>query len=105
MPFDGSPARTAGLLMAVDRTIELLRDEARWGRREETSADGRYCLIGALKAAGGGERLVAVVLSAARRITRFPYPRLDLFNDDPVTSHRHIMAVLQEARQEIASSP
>lgn len=101
MPFDVSPGHTPALLEAMDRTIALLRDEARWGRREETSADGRFCLIGALKAAGGGEQLFAVVLSAARRITRFPYPRLDLFNDDLVTSHRHIMAVLQAARQEI----
>lgn len=104
MPLDTLPSATSGLLASIDRAAALLSVERRWCRRQEISATGQRCLIGALKDAGHADQLIPLVLGAAKRLTGFPYARLDLFNDDLLTSHQHIVAALAEARREILRS-
>jgi hypothetical protein len=101
MPFDPLEPAISDLLAAIDRAAALLSAERRWCRRQEISATGQRCLIGALKDAGHADRLIPAVLRAANRVTGFPYARLDLFNDDLLTSHRHVLAALADAHREI----
>jgi hypothetical protein len=105
MPFDHHESPTTEeLCSAVERAAALLATERQWCRREEASADGRHCLIGALKAAGHADRLAPVVLDAAVKVSGFPYRRLDLFNDDILTHHRRVLAALAEARRAVERS-
>jgi hypothetical protein len=105
MPFDdiGNPS-VQELRHALDHAAAMLTKESQWCRREEATADGRRCLLGALKAAGHADRLAPVVLRAAIRLSRFPYRRLDVFNDDMLTDHRRLIAVLAEARRELENA-
>lgn len=105
MPFDRPIATSAELLASLERAAALIGRESRWCRGKEISADGRRCLIGALKAAGHAEQLIPLVLRAARRLKGFPYPRLDLFNDDLLTSHCDVIGALAEACREIGGAP
>src|SRR5229473_3269028 len=81
MPFDGiryegrNPA-----LDKMDKVIDLLSDERRWCKRQLRSPDGRYCVLGAIQAAGAVAELKAPVLLAIEQVTGHVW-RIEDFND------------------------
>lgn len=101
MPFDGT--RYEGRNPALDKmgkVIDLLSDESRWCKRQLQSADGRYCIFGAMKAAEAVAELEAPIRLAITQLTGHVWPIED-FNDDPTTTHTLVVRVLQQARENI----
>lgn len=108
MPFDGAEREFDERLQlltrmsdALERVSRLLAREERWCKGTLSAPDGRYCILGAMNAAGTGRLLELVVLSAIRDVTGQRYARIDLFNDARGTTHAQVMAVLGRARQNV----
>jgi len=102
MPFDGTESglpenHPLSRLGAVER---LLATEEQWCKGTLRSSDGRHCLVGAMQAAEA-RMLEPIILQAAREVGRKHYWRLELFNDDPRTTHAQVLRVLQRAREHI----
>jgi hypothetical protein len=101
MPFDGT--RYEGHNPALDKmgkVIDLLSDERRWCKRQLQSRDGRYCIVGAMRAAEAVAELKAPILLAIEQLTGRVWPIED-FNDHPTTTHALVVRVLQQARENI----
>ncbi len=103
MPFDGiryegrNPA-----LDKMDKVIDLLSDERRWCKRQLRSPDGRYCVLGAIQAAGAVAELKAPVLLAIEQVTGHVW-RIEDFNDHSTTTHALVVRVLWQARENVIS--
>ena len=102
MPFDG--IRYEGRIQALDKmdkVIDLLSDERRWCQKHLQTPDGRYCIVGAMGAAGGEVELKRPILRAIAQLTGRSYGRIEDFNDHPVTTHPLVVRVLWQARENI----
>ena len=102
MPFDGTSFHRSDAIGRLDRAIGLLAHEDLWVKRALETADGRRCIMGALRAANA-ETLEPFVCHA---IEEFVGKRLTVvaFNDHHATTHAMVMQVLGRARQLIAES-
>lgn len=103
MPLDGTDLslfgnRPLAKLGAVER---LLAAEQQWCKGKLRDSDGRHCLIGALQVVEARQILEPIILRAAREIGGKHYWRIELFNDDPHTTHADIQRVLRLARENI----
>jgi hypothetical protein len=104
MPFDGKEfARRDLMLGKLDGVINLLRAEERWCKQQLRTIDGRRCILGALADMDAEALLAGAILEAAREVTGRPYCRIEHFNDHPKTDHRLVVAVLEQARENILS--
>lgn len=102
MPFDGT--RYEGRnppLDKMDKVIDLLSDERRWCKRQFRSPDGRYCILGAMRAAEAVAELRAPILLAIEQVTGHLWSRIEDFNDHPTTKHALVVTVLYQARENI----
>jgi hypothetical protein len=103
MPFDGSTYEVrARSLSQIDKVIDLLSDERRWCKQRLQTPDGRYCILGAMKAVGAEIGLKAPILLAIEQVTGRYAVRIEMFNDHPRTTHAVVLKVLHQARQNIA---
>src|ERR1700694_3585118 len=99
MPLDGttyeSPIRS---LDKMHQVIDLLGDEMRWCKARLETPDGRHCIAGAIIAVGGGVDLRKPIQLAIRQVTGHRRSRIEVFNDDPLTTHALVVKVLLQAR-------
>ena len=101
MPFDGiGYERRIQALDKMDKVIDLLSDPSRWCKRQLRTPDGRYCIVGAIRAADAEGELKVPVLLAIEQVTGHGR-RIEDFNDHPTTRHALVMKVLQQARENI----
>jgi hypothetical protein len=103
MPFDGTglEGRREGL-SKINKVIELLATEERWGKQQLRSYDGRYCVLGAMMAADA-ITLKEPVLLGIKQITGRNYLRIEMFNDHPLTTHGLVLQVLNQTRDNIVA--
>jgi hypothetical protein len=85
----------------MDRVIDLLSDERRWCKQRLQTDDGRHCIAGAIIAVGGGVDLRKPIQLAIRQVTGHRRSRIEVFNDDPLTTHALVVKVLRQARDNI----
>jgi hypothetical protein len=105
MPFDGTGhERNAEVLDKMDQVLHLLSDERRWCKRELETDDGRRCIVGALIAVDAVMVLKKPIRLAIEQVIGEYYLKIEAFNDHPNTTHAVVMAVLQQARENIACS-
>lgn len=102
MPFDGMNYRRTDAVGRLDHAIGLLATEDRWVKRVLETADGRRCIMGALRAANA-EMLEPFV---CRAIEELVGKRLTVvaFNDHHATTHAMVMQVMGRTRQLVAES-
>ena len=101
MPFDGSGyERRIQVLDKMDKVIDLLSDERRWCKKVLKTPDGRYCILGAIRAVHAGEELVEPITLAINQVTG-RMRSIHAFNDHPLTTHALVMKVLQQARENV----
>ena len=101
MPLDGTGYEgRIEALDKMDKVIDLLSDERRWCKRQLRSPDGRYCIVGAMRAADAVAELKAPILLAIEQVTGHVC-RIEDFNDHPTTRHALVMKVLHQARANI----
>jgi hypothetical protein len=103
MLFDGTQSglfenQPLGKLAGVER---LLATEQQWCKGKLRDNDGRHCLVGAMQAVEARRTLEPIILRAAREVGGKRYWRIELFNDDPHTTHADVMRVLRRARENI----
>jgi hypothetical protein len=99
MPFDGTVYEgRVRSLDKMDRVIDLLSDERRWCKQRLQTDDGRHCIAGAIIAVGGGVDLRKPIQLAIRQVTGHRRSRIEVFNDDPLTTHALVVKVLLQAR-------
>jgi hypothetical protein len=103
MPFDGTELgffenHPLAKLGAVEG---LLSNKERWCKGKLRDSSGRHCLIGAMQAVEGRHALEPIILRAARKVGGKHYWRIEFFNDDPGTTHAHVLRVLRRAREDI----
>jgi hypothetical protein len=105
MPLDGttyeSPIRS---LDKMDQVIDLLGDEMRWCKARLETSDGRHCIAGAIIAVGAGVELRKPIQLAIKQVTGHRRSRIEVFNDDPLTTHALVMKVLLQARDNVAAA-
>ena len=102
MPFDGSDYQEPnGATVRLDQVIDLLSGPERWCQRRLRAADGRRCLLGAIRETQALS-LKLPILRAIQEITGKEYWRIESFNDDPATTHALVLQVLERARQNLA---
>ncbi|HKW52940.1 MAG TPA: hypothetical protein VJO12_04550 [Stellaceae bacterium] len=104
MPFDGAGFQDRlQTLSKMDKTIDLLGDEARWCTKHWRTRDGRYCIRSAMAAVHGASELKKPVALAIRQVTGRTFLHIEHFNDHALTSHALVMRVLRQARANIAA--
>jgi hypothetical protein len=104
MPFDGTRYEGRNpALDKMDKVIDLLSDERRWCKRRLQTPDGRYCIVGAMKAADGEVELKRPILLAIEQVTGHSYARIEDFNDHPATTHPPVVRVLWQARANVVN--
>ena len=104
MPFDGSGyERRIQALDKMDKVIDLLSDERRWCKWFLKTPDGRYCILGALRAVHAEKELVEPIMLAISQVTGRKWWIIHTFNDDPLTTHALVVQVLQQARENIVT--
>ena len=102
MPFDGNDyERSVDILDKLDKVIALLSDKRRWCQCQLQTADGRYCIGGAMMAVGATLELRTPILHAIEQVTGRDYVRIERFNDHPGTTHGLVIKVLQKARENL----
>jgi hypothetical protein len=91
----------------MDKVIDLLSDPRRWCQRRLQTPDGRYCIVGAMRAADAVAELKLPILLAIEQVTGHSYARIEDFNDHRVTTHPLVVRALEQARENIinGSSP
>lgn len=89
-------------LSKLSRVEQLLGRESHWCKGALRNGE-RYCILGALDAAGGRYLLEGVVLRAARELSGRRYWRIESFNDDRRTTHADVLRVLHRAQLQVAS--
>lgn len=103
MPLDGTDLFENPSLAKLNRVERLLATEQHWCKGRLRDADGRRCLIEAITAVDGRQELTRPIIRAAREISGKHYWRIESFNDDPRTTHRDVLRVLQLAREGIVA--
>jgi hypothetical protein len=102
MPFDGSEYEVRNrALDQIDRVIALLATEDKWCKRMLESADGRRCILGAMRAADAMIALNAPILQAIEQVTGRRHHCVESFNDRETTTHPLVLRVLRQARENI----
>jgi len=103
MPFDsqGQELRLEALAK-IGRVIDLLSSKDRWCKGTLKSADGRMCILGAVREADGELLLYAPILRAIREVTGYGYRQIEHFNDGWVASHSLVLAVLEQAQENLS---
>ncbi|MGH7116598.1 MAG: DUF6197 family protein [Stellaceae bacterium] len=104
MPLDGIDLFENRSLAKLNRVERLLATEQHWCKGRLRDADGRRCLIEAITAVDGRQELTRPIIRAAREVGGKHYWRIESFNDDPRTTHRDVLRVLQRARESIVAS-
>lgn len=104
MPFDGVGfAPNNEYLQKIDAVIDLIGTPDRWAKGSFRTIDGRYCLRGAIRTLDQSEVLGPIVLDAINQMTWKYYWNIERFNDNVLTDHGAILAVLAKARENIAA--
>jgi hypothetical protein len=104
MPLDDARfGRNVEALEKMDKVLDLLATEDRWCKGKLISSDGRRCIIGALQAVDGTTLLIPPIRLAIQQVTGKTFRRIELFNDHRSTTHALIIAVLQQARENIVN--
>jgi hypothetical protein len=102
MPFDGNDDESRiEILGKLDEVIALLSDKRRWCQGQLQTADGRYCIGGAMMAVGATLALRSPILQAIEQVTGRDYARIERFNDHPRTTHSLVIKALHKARENI----
>jgi len=101
MPFDGSEFGRRPEIEKIEEVITLLANENQWCKGRLRSADGRYCMVGAMRAADAYPLLKPAILQAISEVTGRNYAHIQVFNDQPATTHALVLAVLYKARRNI----
>ena len=102
MPFDGTGYEgRVEALEKMDKVIDFLSDQQHWCRKQLQTLDGRRCILGAMNAADATHVLKAPILRAIKRVTGRDYPRIEMFNDHPLTTHALVVRVLHRARENV----
>jgi hypothetical protein len=99
MPLDGTDFVENPALAKLNRVERLLATEQRWCKGRLRDAEGRRCLIEAITAVDGRQELARPIIRAAREVSGKHYWRIESFNDDPRTTHRDVLRVLQRVRE------
>jgi hypothetical protein len=102
MPFDGTNFHRTDSIGRLDHAISLLANEDHWVKRALETADGRRCIMGALRTANA-ETLEPFVCRAIEELVG-KHLTVVAFNDHHATTHTMVMQVLRHARQLIAES-
>jgi hypothetical protein len=102
MPFDGTSFHRSDAIGRLDRAISLLAHEDLWVKRALETADGRRCIMGALRAANA-ETLEPFVCRAIKELVG-KHLTVVAFNDHHATTHAMVMQVLGRARQLVTES-
>lgn len=103
MPLDGIEMfgnPTLGKLWQVEC---LLATEDKWCKGRLHDRKGRHCLVGAIVEADGRQELTRPIIRAIKEISGKHYWRIELFNDDPATTHRDVLRVIDRTRLIIVS--
>ena len=100
MPFDGAHFEA---LEKIDKVIDLLAREDRWCKRQLRTHDGRRCILGAMIDADATTMLSEPILLAIKQVTGRDYRKVEVFNDNPLTSHSLVLRVLHQARDNVLS--
>ena len=104
MPFDGTGyERRVQALDKMDKVIDLLSDERRWCKWFLKTPDGRYCILGALRAVQAEKELAEPIMLAISQVIGRKWWIIHTFNDDPRTTHADVLKVLRQARENILS--
>jgi hypothetical protein len=104
MPFDGVGfAANNEYLQKIDAVIDLIGSPERWAKGSFRTIDGRHCLRGAIRTLDQSEALGPIILDAINQITWKYYWNIERFNDNVLTDHGAILAVLAKARENIAA--
>ena len=101
LPFDGNNYKRSVDIEKLDRMITLLSDKRRWCQGQLQTADGRYCIGGAMMAVGATLALRSPILHAIEQVTGRDYARIERFNDDLRTTHGLVIKVLRTARENL----
>lgn len=104
MPLDGTDLFESPALAKLNRVERLLATEQHWCKGRLRDADGRRCMIEAITSVDGRQELTRPIIRAAREVSGKRYWRIESFNDDPRTTHRDVLRVLQRARERIVAS-
>lgn len=106
MPFDGNGGENrSNPLAMIDSVITLLSGKGRWCQQRLHTRDGRLCLQGALTEAGATATLKQPILQAIREVTgRDDFVRVEMFNDQPLTTQELVIEVLYHARRNITAT-
>ncbi len=105
MPFDDASYRDDGRVLGkLDEVIDLLNDGKGWCKQQLHIGDERHCIVGAMRSVGAEADLRGPILEAIRQVTGRRCARIELFNDHPLTRFPLVLRVLQQARQNIATS-
>jgi hypothetical protein len=99
-PAESIETYALGKLAVAER---LLATQDRWCKGALRDGPDRYCILGALDAAGARYLLAPVVLRAAREVSGKHYWRVESFNDDRRTTHADVLRALRHARDAIAA--
>lgn len=103
MPFDGVDNTARDLALAkMDRVISLLAHEHQWCKQQLRTRSGKHCIQGAMIEADATNELREPILTAIRQVTGRDYARIEMFNDQPLTTHALVLTVLRQARRSIA---
>jgi len=104
MPFDSSDQEMRlQAFEKIGRVIELLASKDRWCKRTLKTADGRMCILGAVREADAELLLYAPILRAIREVTGYGYRQIEQFNDGWIATHPLVMAVLEQAQENLAA--
>lgn len=103
MPLDGFELFEDPLLAKLRQVECLLATEDQWCKGRLYDRKGRHCLVGAISQVDGRQALTRPITRAVREVSGKHYWRIETFNDDPNTSHRDVLRVLQRARLLILS--
>ncbi|HEY3909832.1 MAG TPA: hypothetical protein VGM07_08075 [Stellaceae bacterium] len=104
MPLDGTDLFENRALAKLNQMERLLATEQHWCKGRLRDANGRRCMIEAITAVDGRQELMRPIIRAAREVSGKRYWRIESFNDDPRTTHRDVLRVLQRARESIVDS-
>lgn len=104
MPYDGTGfSEQLAALDKIDRVINLLSREEQWCKGKLRTDDGRRCLVGAMQDAEAAVELTRPIMLAIEHVAGAHFSGIEAFNDHRTTSHGLVLAVLQEARNNVLS--
>jgi hypothetical protein len=103
MPLDGAEMFEDPKLAKLWRVECLLATEDQWCKGRLHDRRGRHCLVGAMVEVNARQELTRPVIRAIKEISGKHYWRVESFNDDPTTTHRDVLKVLDRTRLIIVS--